>query len=209
MKGRVVIAVIWVLATNAGSLPHPARRRPTKPCPNDPRLWGQGNPFPKQPFPHKVGQALSKTLVWIQVKQGRHASNGQGRKNQGLCDAERRQHHCGKLCEEKVRGLHQQLAKGLRERRTKGSAAQFCGAKSGKTYRQHIPGRGQLGTFKIWNGQIWCGENLAPILKSHGKIWYKFPDCSTRTSMDREWGLLFPMGLWLVAAISYSISIVA
>ena len=39
----------------------------------------------------------------------------------------------------------------------------------------------------------------AGILKYHGKIWYKFPDCGTRKSIDREWWLLFPAGLWLVA----------
>ena len=35
-------------------------------------------------------------------------------------------------------------------------------------------------------------------------IWYKVPDCGTRTCMDRELWSLFPMGLWLDAVISYS-----
>ena len=31
-------------------------------------------------------------------------------------------------------------------------------------------GRGGLGTCGIWNGEIWCGENLSPTLKYHCKI---------------------------------------
>ena len=30
-------------------------------------------------------------------------------------------------------------------------------------------GRGGLGTCENWNGERWCGENLAPILKCHRK----------------------------------------
>ena len=55
------------------------------------------------------------------------------------------------------------------------------------------------------NGEMWCREILAPILPYHCNIWYKFADCGTRTSIDSEWWLFFPMGLWLVAAISYSL----
>ena len=40
---------------------------------------------------------------------------------------------------------------------------------------------------------IWCRENFGA----------KSPDCGTRTSIDREWWLLFPVGLWLIAAISW------
>ena len=46
---------------------------------------------------------------------------------------------------------------------------------------------------------------LAPILRYHWKIWYKFPDCGTRTSIDCEWWLLFPTGLWLVAVICWGL----
>ena len=53
-----------------------------------------------------------------------------------------------------------------------------------------VPERGKLGMCDIWKSEIWCGENSAPLLKYHCKTWYKFPDCSTRTSM------LFPVGLW-------------
>ena len=42
-------------------------------------------------------------------------------------------------------------------------------------------------------------RKLAPILKCHGKIWYKFP--WHKNSVDREWWLLLPMGLWLVAYV--------
>ena len=51
-------------------------------------------------------------------------------------------------------------------------------------------------------------HKLAQILKYHCKIWYKFPDCGT-TSIDREWWLLFPVCLWLVAVISFSFWMVA
>ena len=34
---------------------------------------------------------------------------------------------------------------------------------------------GGVGTCKIWNGQIRCGEILAQILKFHGKIWHQIP----------------------------------
>ena len=34
-------------------------------------------------------------------------------------------------------------------------------------------GGGVFGLGEIWNGEIWCGGNLAQILKSHGEIWYK------------------------------------
>ena len=64
-----------------------------------------------------------------------------------------------------------------------------------------------MGTRGIWNGEIRC--NWAPILKCHRKIWYKFPDCGTSTSVDREWWLLFPMGFWLVAVTSCSFWVVA
>ena len=60
----------------------------------------------------------------------------------------------------------------------------------------------KLGTCEVWNGELWCGENSAPILKYYRKIWYKSPDCSTKTSIDRVWWLVFPLGLWLVAVIS-------
>ena len=33
--------------------------------------------------------------------------------------------------------------------------------------------RGKLGTCEMWNGELWCGEDLAPILKYHCKVWYK------------------------------------
>ena len=69
----------------------------------------------------------------------------------------------------------------------------------------HIPGRGKLGTCKHWNGEVCCGENLAPI-KYHCKFWYKFQDCGTRTSIGREWWLLFPVGIWFVALIPCSFS---
>ena len=46
-------------------------------------------------------------------------------------------------------------------------------------------------------------KNLAPILKYRAKVWHKFPDCGGRTRIDREWWLLFPVGLWLVAVISW------
>ena len=60
------------------------------------------------------------------------------------------------------------------------------------------------GNQENWNGQISCGENLAPILKYRCKTWHKSPDCGTRTNVDREWWLLFPAGLWLVAVVSSS-----
>ena len=47
------------------------------------------------------------------------------------------------------------------------------------------------------------------MLKYHGTIWYTFPDCGTRTSMDVHRGCLFPGGLWLAVVISYSFSMVA
>ena len=42
---------------------------------------------------------------------------------------------------------------------------------------------GGVGTCKIGNGEIRCGENLARFLEYHGKFWYKIPDCGIRTSM--------------------------
>ena len=33
-----------------------------------------------------------------------------------------------------------------------------------------IQGNEKFGTCEIWNGEIWCGENLAPILKYHRKM---------------------------------------
>ena len=47
------------------------------------------------------------------------------------------------------------------------------------------------------------GENLAPIPMYHGKLWYKFPECGARTSVDPNWWLLFPMGPCLVALTSW------
>ena len=43
--------------------------------------------------------------------------------------------------------------------------------------------------------------NLAPFLKYHPKFWYKIP--RFYTSIDCEWWLLFPVGLWLAAAVSW------
>ena len=51
------------------------------------------------------------------------------------------------------------------------------------TILKHLPYKAGLpwavvpggGTCKIWNGEIWCGANLAPILKYYGKFWYKIP----------------------------------
>ena len=42
------------------------------------------------------------------------------------------------------------------------------------------------------------------VRKYRCKIWCKFPDCGTKTSVDREWWWVFPTGLWLVAVIPYS-----
>ena len=61
---------------------------------------------------------------------------------------------------------------------------------------------------KTWNGKIWCREKMA-ILKYHCKIWWKFPDCGARTGIDRERWLLFPTGLWVVAGMYCSFSMVA
>ena len=36
-----------------------------------------------------------------------------------------------------------------------------------------VGGEGGIGTCDIWKGEIWCGENLVPILKYHSKTWYK------------------------------------
>ena len=36
-------------------------------------------------------------------------------------------------------------------------------------------GGGGLGTCDIWNGEIWCGEMLVPILKYRCEIWYRIP----------------------------------
>ena len=41
-----------------------------------------------------------------------------------------------------------------------------------------------FGTSEIWNGEIWCRENLTPILKYLLKFGTKFPDCGTRRSID-------------------------
>ena len=30
-----------------------------------------------------------------------------------------------------------------------------------------VPGRGRLGASENWNGVVWCGENLAQVLKYH------------------------------------------
>ena len=60
-------------------------------------------------------------------------------------------------------------------------------------------GGGGLGTCEMWK----CGEDLAPTLKYHGKLWYKITDCGTRRSIAREWWSLFATGLWLLAVISW------
>ena len=41
---------------------------------------------------------------------------------------------------------------------------------------QKVPegGGGGVGTCEIRIGEIWCRENLEPILKSHRKIWNRF-----------------------------------
>ena len=52
------------------------------------------------------------------------------------------------------------------------------------------------------NGEIWRGEDLTPILKHNCQIWFKPPDCGTRTRIDRERWWSLPMDLWLVAVIS-------
>ena len=55
-----------------------------------------------------------------------------------------------------------------------------------------------------WNAKIWCGEDLAPILKYRCRNFgTKFPDCATRTNYDHEWWLSFPLGLSLLAVISW------
>ena len=72
-----------------------------------------------------------------------------------------------------------------------------------------VPRRGKLGTSKKGNGEIRCGEKWAPILKYRCKIWNKFPECGPRRSIDGGWRLLLPVGLWLVAAISFSFLVVA
>ena len=64
-------------------------------------------------------------------------------------------------------------------------------------------GVGGVGNMNLWNGEIWFGENLAPNLRYHWKIWEKSPDGSTRTHIIREWWLSFPMRLWLVAENSW------
>ena len=57
-----------------------------------------------------------------------------------------------------------------------------------------------LYTLTEWHtGTGLVPSSLAPNLKYHGKIWHKFPDCGTRTWIDRGWWLSFPMGLRLVA----------
>ena len=48
---------------------------------------------------------------------------------------------------------------------------------------------------------ICCHERQ--VLKYQCKIWYKYPKFGTRTSIDCECWFLFPMGLWLVALISW------
>ena len=51
-------------------------------------------------------------------------------------------------------------------------------------------GGGGRGTCDIWNGEIWCRENLA-ILRYHCNIWSKIPpDRGTRTSTHRQRWLL-------------------
>ena len=61
-------------------------------------------------------------------------------------------------------------------------------------------GGGGLGTCDIWNGDIWCGEDLT-ILYYRRKMWC--PDRGTTRSTDRERWLLFRTGLWVVAAVSW------
>ena len=72
-------------------------------------------------------------------------------------------------------------------------------------------GRGGPVRLAGWGG-IWDVRNLGSAKFGVEKIWHQFlntteklganlPDCGTR-SIDCEWWLLFPMGLWLVAVIS-------
>ena len=54
-----------------------------------------------------------------------------------------------------------------------------------------------FGMAKFDAEMIWC-----QFLNTTAKFGTTFPDGGTRTSIDREWWLLFPTGLWLVAVIS-------
>ena len=51
-------------------------------------------------------------------------------------------------------------------------------------------GAGELGTRKIWNGKIRCGEILARFLNTTAQCGTKFPDCGMRTSIHRKCWLL-------------------
>ena len=46
----------------------------------------------------------------------------------------------------------------------------------------------KIGAEKLWH----------QFLNTTGKFGTKFPDCGTRTKIDCEWWLLFPLGLWLL-----------
>ena len=59
-------------------------------------------------------------------------------------------------------------------------------------------GRATFGMAKIG-----AEKNLAPVPKYHCNIWYNFADGGTPTSLDREWWLVVPTGLWLGAVISW------
>ena len=53
--------------------------------------------------------------------------------------------------------------------------------------RLPVGGGGGLGTCDMWNGEIWCGADAAPIHKTRCRVWYRIPtDCGTRTHVHRE-----------------------
>ena len=65
-------------------------------------------------------------------------------------------------------------------------------------------GAGKFWYLWIWDGEIWCGENLAPLLKSHGKIWHRKPrlwhrNRGPQTVVDISYGPLVGCGCFVVA----------
>ena len=56
-----------------------------------------------------------------------------------------------------------------------------------------------FGTCDIWNGEVWCVENLASFLKCHGKIRDELPDSVARHEakpVNGGWYSLWALGRW-------------
>ena len=75
----------------------------------------------------------------------------------------------------------------------------LCGSERVLVVSTEPPDDLGLRRCNIWNGEIWCGANLAPILKSHYKMWYKIPRLWHRSKqragmLASGWVLLFPGG---------------